>query len=209
MGQALGRALDAIADPIRIRIVRHLAASGPASVAELARVADVHANTVRAHLSALERAAVVLCEPGPRRGRGRPALRFRLHDDAPPPGADLRGLAELLAAAVGQPRGRRLARLRELGSRWGHRLLPRAASGRDPGQELADGLSRLGFRARLCADRVELSACPCPLISPDHPQTVCALAHGAAAGILAPAGLKVRTATHEPSRRRCVLLLGE
>ena len=209
MGQALGRALDAIADPIRIRIVRHLAASGPASLAELARVADVHANTARAHLSALERASVVLCEPGPRRGRGRPALRFRLRDDAPPPGADLRGLAELLAAAVGRPRERRLAHLRELGSGWGHRVRARAADDREVGHELADGLSRLGFRARLCDDRVELTACPCPLISPDHPQTVCALAHGAAAGILAPAGLKVRAATHEPSRQRCVLLLGQ
>lgn len=208
MGQAFGRALDAVADPIRLRIVRHLAATGPASVAELARVAEVHANTARAHLSALEEAAVVLCEVGPPRGRGRPALRFRLREDAPPPGADLRGLAELLAAAVGRPRGRRLARLRELGRGWGHRLRLRAVGDRDPQRELAEGLSRLGFRARLCANRVELSACPCPVISPDHPQTVCALAHGVAAGILAPAGLKVRAASHEPSRQRCVLLLG-
>jgi hypothetical protein len=32
--------------------------------------------------------------------------------------------------------------------------------------------------------------------------------HGAAAGILAQAGLEVRSASHEPARRRCTLLLG-
>jgi predicted ArsR family transcriptional regulator len=208
VGQAFSRALDAVADPIRMRIVRHLAARGPASIAELARAAGVHANTARAHLSALERAAVVLREPEAPRGRGRPALRFRLREDAPPPGADLRALAELLAAAVGRPRGPRLARLRELGTGWGHRVRPRAAGERDPAHELAEGLSRLGFRARLSGNQVELSACPCPLISPDHPEIVCTLAQGAAAGLVAHAGLNVRSASHEPAHQRCVLVLG-
>jgi predicted ArsR family transcriptional regulator len=207
VGQAFSPALDAVVDPIRMRIVRHLAARGPASIAELSSAAGVHANTTRAHLSALERAAVVLRETGAPRGRGRPALRFRLRDDAPPPGADLRALVELLAAAVGRPRGRRLARLRELGSGWGRRLRPRAPGEQDLRRAITEGLARLGFRARLLDDRVELSACPCPLVSPDHPETVCALAQGAAAGILAQAGLRIRSASHEPACRRCSLLL--
>jgi predicted ArsR family transcriptional regulator len=209
VGQASAAALDAIADPIRIEIVRHLAARGSASIAELSRAVGVHANTARAHVSALERAAVVVHEAEPPRGRGRPALRFRLREDAPPPGADLRGLAELLATAVGRPRGRRLARLRELGRGWGHRTRPRAAGELDLRRDVAEGLSRLGFRARLSGDRVDLSACPCPLVSPDHPETICALAHGAAAGILAQAGLEVRSASHDPARQRCVLTVGK
>jgi predicted ArsR family transcriptional regulator len=208
VGQAFNPALDAVADPIRLRIVRHLTARGPASIAELAHAAGVHANTARAHVGALERAAVVQREAEAPRGRGRPALRFRLREDTAPPGVDLRALAELLAAAVGRPRGQRLARLRRLGKGWGHRRRLRAAGGQDVGGEVADGLSQLGFRAQLSGDRLDLSACPCPLISPDHPETVCALAHGAASGILAEAGLKVRSASHEPARRSCTLLLG-
>jgi predicted ArsR family transcriptional regulator len=208
MGQAFNPALDAVADPIRLGIVRHLAARGSASIAELSHAVGVHANTARAHLAALERAAVVRREAEAPRGRGRPALRFRLREDAPALGVDLRPLAELLAAAVGRPRGQRLARLRRLGKGWGHRRRPPAAGDRDLGGEIAEGLSQLGFRARLSGDRVDLTACPCPLISPDHPETVCALAHGAASGILAQAGLKVRSASHEPARRRCTLLLG-
>jgi predicted ArsR family transcriptional regulator len=213
MGQGPARAFDAVADPVRLRIVRHLAARGAASVAELSRAAGVHPNTTRAHLAALVDADVVLREAEAPRGRGRPALRFRLQEDGPPPAADLRALAQVLAAAVGRPRGRRLARLRRLGVHWARRL-PRARAAdhrRDEDSsialELADGLARLGFRARLRRDRVELSACPCPVVSPDHPATVCALVHGAADGILAGAGLAVLSASHDPEARRCVLWL--
>ena len=58
-------------------------------------------------------------------------------------------------------------------------------------------LFRLGLRARLSGNQVELSACPCPLTSPDHPAIVCTLAQGAAAGLLAHAGLNVRSASHQ------------
>jgi predicted ArsR family transcriptional regulator len=103
VGQAFSPALDAVVDPIRMRIVRHLAARGPASIAELSSAAGVHANTARAHLSALERAAVVLREAEAPRGRGRPALRFRLRDDAPPPGADRAGSGRPRAPARPRP----------------------------------------------------------------------------------------------------------
>ncbi|HWT23855.1 MAG TPA: helix-turn-helix domain-containing protein [Solirubrobacteraceae bacterium] len=209
MGQGPRRAFEAVADPVRLRIVRHLAARGAATVAELSRAAAVHPNTTRAHLAALEDADVVLREAEAPQGRGRPALRFRLHEDRPPPGADLHGLAEVLAAAVGRPRGRALARLRRLGGHWARRLPRTRGAGREASiaLDVADVLARLGFRARLCPDRVELSACPCPLVAPDHPATVCALAHGAADGILAAAGLGVRSAAHDPVNRRCVLWL--
>jgi predicted ArsR family transcriptional regulator len=202
MGQATTTALEAVADPIRLRIVRHLAVGGAASVAELARAAGVHANTVRAHVAALERRGVLHRAPSVARGRGRPALRFRLHDDAPPPDADPHGLAKVLASLVGRPRGTRgLARLRSAGAAWGR---GRAGGGR----ELIGGLGQLGFRARIDGDRLELSACPCPLVAPAHPETVCQLAQGAANGILAGSGRRVVAAEHDPERRRCTLVLG-
>ena len=190
----------ALADPVRLRLVGHLVEHEAATVAELARAAGVHANTARAHLGALEKAGVVVrCAPTPR-GRGRPTLRFELAEHHPPPGADFRAMAGLLADAVGHPG----ARLRELARRWGR---ARHRSGPDLDAQLSEGLGRLGFRARLADDRVELRACPCPTVAPDRPETICALAEGVAAGIAAPAGYTVRDAAHDPERRRCTLTL--
>jgi predicted ArsR family transcriptional regulator len=201
VGQA-SRAFDAIADPIRLRIMRHLAARGSASIGELAQSTGAHANTVRAHAAALERAGVLDRVSAIPKGRGRPPIRFRLRDDTPPPGADAHGLAAVLAAALGRPRGpRALARLRSLGAAWG-----RERPGGD--RELVDGLARLGFHARLDGDRVELTACPCPLVAPAHPEAICHVAHGAANGILCDSGRRVQAAEHDPHRRRCVLTLG-
>jgi predicted ArsR family transcriptional regulator len=202
VGQAANRAFEAVADPTRLRMMRHLAARGAASVVELAQSAGVHANTVRAHAAALERAGVLEREPVIPTGRGRPTLRFRLRDDTPPPGADPHGLATLLATALGRPRGAQaLARLRSLAAAWG-----RDRAGGTP--ELVEGLARLGFRVRVEGDRVELAACPCPVVAPAHPEAICQLAHGAANGILADAGRRVRVAEHDPQRRRCVFTLG-
>ena len=183
--------------------MRHLTAHRSASVGELAQSTGAHANTVRAHIAALERAGVLDREPAIPKGRGRPPLRFRLRDDTPPPGAESHGLASVLAAALGRPRGARaLERLRSLGAAWG-----RDRAGGD--RELVDGLARLGFRARVDGDRVELAACPCPLVAPTHPEAICHVAHGAANGILTESGRYVQAADHDPQRRRCVLTLGE
>jgi predicted ArsR family transcriptional regulator len=202
VGQAANKTLEAVADPIRLRIMRDLAARGSASIVELAQSAGVHANTVRSHAAALERAGVLDREPAIPEGRGRPPLRFRLRDDTPPLGADAHGLAAVLASALGRPHGAwALARLRSLGAAWG-----RDRAGGD--RELVNGLARLGFRARVEGDRVELAACPCPLVAPAHPEAICRVAHGAANGILTDSGRSVRAVEHDPQRRRCVLTLG-
>jgi predicted ArsR family transcriptional regulator len=201
VGQAADRAFEAVADPVRLGIIRDLAARGSASIVELAHSTGVHANTVRSHAAALERAGVLAREPAIPEGRGRPPLRFRLRDDTPPPGADPHGLAAVLAAALGRPRSARaLARLRSVAAAWG-----RDRAGGD--RELVDGLARLGFRARVDGDRVELAACPCPLVAPAHPEVICQLADGAANGILADSGRRVRAVEHDPQRRRCVLTI--
>jgi predicted ArsR family transcriptional regulator len=203
VGQAVNTAFEAVADPIRLRIMRHLTAHGSASIGELAQSTGVHANTVRAHTAALARAGVLARERALPEGRGRPPLRFRLRDDTPAPCADAHGLAAVLAAALGRPRGTRaLARLRSLGAAWG-----RDRAGGDG--ELVDGLARLGFRARVEGDRLELAACPCPLVAPTHPETICHVALGAVNGILADSGRRVEAGAHDPQRRRCVLTLAQ
>jgi GT2 family glycosyltransferase len=51
--------LEAIADDVRLGILRHLSQRDDATVADLARAAGAHPNTVRSRLSALEDAEVV------------------------------------------------------------------------------------------------------------------------------------------------------
>jgi predicted ArsR family transcriptional regulator len=201
VGQAASSVFEAVADPIRLRIVRHLAARGPASVVELAQSAGVHANTVRSHAAALERAGVLDRQPATPVGRGRPVLLFRLSEETPP-AVEPHGLATVLASAFGRPRGAPAwARLRSLAAAWGRE---RAGGARG----LVDGLAGLGFRARVEGDRVELAACPCPLVAPGHPETICHVAQGAVNGLLADSGRRVQDAEHDPRRRRCVLILG-
>ena len=91
-------ALDAIADPVRLRVVRHLARTESATLPELSEAAGVHLNTVRPHIDALIAASVLVREPQAPSGRGRPRIGYRLAGDWSPPTADYRGLAELLAA---------------------------------------------------------------------------------------------------------------
>jgi predicted ArsR family transcriptional regulator len=203
MGQGRGEGFEALADPIRLRIARHLAAHGPASVAQLTQVVGAHPNTVRAHTAALERAGLLQREGSAARGRGRPVVLFRLHDELPPPDVDSHALAALLARATDRSRqGRPLAKLRSIGAAWG-----RARAGGD--REVIDGLGRLGFRTRVDGERLELWACPCPLVAQAYPEIVCEIAYGAADGILAGSGRSVRSAEHDPARRRCVLRLGD
>jgi DNA-binding transcriptional ArsR family regulator len=71
--------LEAVANPIRLRIVRSLSESESASLDELAQAVSAQRNTVRAHLRALMGAGVVARLPGQSDGRlGRPPARYRL-----------------------------------------------------------------------------------------------------------------------------------
>src|SRR3954454_7869674 len=92
--------LDAVADPIRLRIVRRLAEVPSATLPELAEAAGVHLNTVRPHVQALEDAAGVTRQTQPPQGRGRPPIAYRLVDGWTPPTTDFLGLAELLASTL-------------------------------------------------------------------------------------------------------------
>lgn len=180
---------------------------GPATLPELAKAADVHLNTARAHVLALEEAGILRGEPGEPAGRGRPPFRYRLAGDFTLPTTDFRGLAELLAAAVARS-GQSPAELRRLGQDWGRYLAGR------PGAQtlehvLPAALERLGFAARIEGHEVILSSCPCPLVSPDNPVLVCNLAVAVVEGVLAGAGSDLRVAgtTHDPASRRCTAVL--
>src|SRR3954463_962626 len=125
--------LDAIADPIRLRIVRRLSETPAATLPELARAADVHLNTVRPHVAALEHAGVLTRERQGPPGRGR----------APRPAPA--GAPGTRPAARAVPVGRRLAAA-------DHRLpRPRGAPGRHARALRAEHARPQGRRGRVGA----------------------------------------------------------
>ncbi len=200
-------ALDLVADPVRLRILRHLAERGPASLQELARAARVHRNTARPHVAALQDAGVLVGDTERRSGRGRPRLRYRLHGEWSPPTVDHRGLAELLAAVV-ITAGIDDAQLDRLGREWGRWLAGRPG-GRRAAPVTPAALERRGFIARVGPAAVELSACPCALVCPQRPTAICTLAAAAVDGVLdgTADGRRVAARAHDPARRRCTLTL--
>jgi predicted ArsR family transcriptional regulator len=199
--------IEAIADPVRLGIVRFLSERAPATPAEIADGIGVHLNTVRAHLSALESADVVVSSERAVAGRGRRPVEYAVADGSVMAATDFFALAELLAAAVVRS-DVGAAELRELGVEWGAYLVGRPGR-RDAVAAARDALERLGFSARATEDRVDTTGCPCPLLAPDRPEVVCTLACGVVEGALRAAGSKRRVARHDndPQRRACTIRL--
>jgi predicted ArsR family transcriptional regulator len=195
--------LALVADPVRLQILRRLSEGGPASVTELAAAADVHVNTARPHVAALEEARVLVRTAGEPAGRGRPADRYALAEDWRLPGDDLHGLAELLAGLLVRVAPGR-EEIESFGRDWGRFLLGRPG-GHDLHRDLPPALERLGFQARMDGDEVQLSSCPCPLVSPQRPDLLCSLAVAVIDGLADAAGspLRVGAAAHDSRRRRC------
>src|SRR4051794_38457037 len=199
--------LDAVADPVRLRIVRHLAGGGSATLAELADVAGVHLNTIRAHVAALEQADVLVSAQKAASGPGRPAVEYRLVDGWGLSSTASRGRPGLRAAALVRTSADAAAR-RATGAAWGRSLVGRPRR-HDVATEMPRALERLGFHAEVSGDLVRISGCPCAVVSPDHPEVICALATGLVEGILSATGSDQLVAEHDnhPERRRCTLRL--
>jgi predicted ArsR family transcriptional regulator len=199
--------LDAVADPVRLRVVRHLARHDSATLGELADAAGVHLNTIRAHVASLEEAEVLVSTQKPASGPGRPATEYRLADGWGLSSTDFLELAGLLAAALVRSRPDTEA-LRATGADWGRYLVGRPGR-HDVATQVPLALERLGFHADVAGETVRITGCPCTAVSPDHPEVVCALASGLVDGVLAASGSDVRVAHHDanPEARRCTLLL--
>src|SRR3954471_17829643 len=199
--------LDAVADPVRLRIVRHLAGGGSATLAELADVGGVHLNTIRAKVTALEQADLLESAQKPASGPGRPAVEYRLVEGWGLSSTDFLELAGLLAAALVR-NAPDAETLRATGADWGRYLVGRPGR-RDVATELPRALERLGFHAAMSGELVRITGCPCAIVSPDHPEVVCALATGLVEGVLAASASDLRVAEHDkhPAARRCTLHL--
>jgi predicted ArsR family transcriptional regulator len=202
--------LEAIADPVRLKIVRVLSERGPSTLQELASSTGVHFNTVRQHLRDLEKALFVLhAEEVPRGGRGRPRRSYRLRDGWAVPTSDFRLLAEILAGFLLKSKCKP-EELHGFGANWGTYLAGRPGRHEVP-QELVRMLEQLGCAARLDGSRVILSACPCPLIAPENPPLICHLIVAVSRGFLGASSSEIvlKESAHDPARRSCALKLGK
>ncbi len=203
--------LEAISDPVRLAIVRHLGQAGASTLAEIVAGAGVHRNTVRHHVAALEEADVIEPAEAERPGRGRPRKRYRLRGSWTLPSTDFRGLAEVLAQLVRVLKPSP-AVIRKIGHAWGRYFRGR------PGElslekDLPPVLERLGFMADMDGRELRVSGCPCPLVLPENPSIVCAMMTAVVEGYLQADGSPgasptVRGARHDPQRRSCTLRLG-
>ena len=195
--------LEAVSNPIRLRVVRHLEQAGDASLEDLAAAAGVHVNTVRTHLAALEAGGAIRRISAEPAGRGRPPLRYRLAADWTLPSSDFRGLAEVLAAALARA-GATADDVRAVGLEWGRYLLGRPGD-HDVERDLPLALEQLGFGARVEGRTLRLSGCPCSLVLPGRPELLCELAMSVADGVLtgAGSGLRVGAREHDPVQRAC------
>ena len=201
---------EAIADPVRLSIVRHLGEAGPSTLAQIVAGAGVHRNTVRHHVAALLKANVIEPAESDRPGRGRPRKRFRLRGSWSLPSTDFRGLAEVLAQLVRVLRPGP-AMIRKVGQAWGRYFRGRPGE-RSLAKDLPPVLERLGFLAQVDGREVRLSGCPCPLMIPEDPAIVCKLMTAVVEGYLqagdpSDAAMVIRGAEHDPQRRACTLRL--
>jgi predicted ArsR family transcriptional regulator len=199
--------LESIADPIRLRVVRHLDDRGAASLREIAEAVGVHVNTARPHVQALEADGVLHSRQRQAQGPGRRVIEYFLAEPLTGSEADVMAMAELLAAALARAQVDEV-QLRRIGADWGRYLSGRP--GGDPIARLPEVLARFGYRAQADDRSVALERCLCPLVSPDAPLNICVLIEGVVQGTLAAAGsdLVVAERDHDPDARSCRLRLG-
>ena len=147
-------------------------------ITDIARLLDVHANTVRFHLDALVDAGLVERVPSAASGPGRPALVYRPVPAMDPAGPrSFRFLSEVLLgelAAGDDGHGRAV----DAGRRWALATMP--ASTRAPATAtLVEMLDRLGFAPQTpSAGRIDLHNCPFLEVVEPYGRLVCALHSG-------------------------------
>ena len=196
--------LESIADPIRLRVVRHLDDHGAASLTEIAEAVGVHVNTARPHVQALEGDGILHSRQRQAQGPGRRVIEYYLSEPISGPEADVMAMAELLAAALARASVDE-GQLRRIGADWGRYLSGRP--GQDAIARLPEVLARFGYRVQTDGQTVALEHCLCPLVSPDAPLNICVLIEGVVEGTLAAAGsdLVITEREHHPDERSCRL----
>jgi predicted ArsR family transcriptional regulator len=190
------RQARALGDPTRYDIFRFVAdAQGPVRVATLARYLGFNHNAVRQHLAKLTEAGLLTEERASPTTTGRPPLEYRVAPTAmgswgAPGPYELLALMLLEIAEGDRTPG-------EAGRDAGRALGATFADGADPLDAVEREMARRGFEPRREAHgtvtELVLQRCPFLAAASAHPDVVCEIHRGLAAGILdgMAAGLQV------------------
>jgi len=162
----------------RSRLLETLASSpAPMSLAALAEASELHVNTVREHLDALEQRGLVQRESVVPRGRGRPASLYRAAE--PEDHSEYAGLATALASVIHRTSERPRDDAVAAGEGWG-RDLARSTAGPQASataarRQVVALLDDLGFAPEADARSSVVRLTRCPLLDAAHryPDVVC------------------------------------
>jgi predicted ArsR family transcriptional regulator len=182
-------------------------AGRPLAADEVARLAGLHPNTARFHLSALLADGLVERATEARTSPGRPRVLYRARGDAAPGPRSYRLLAEMLTGLVGSLAAATGSAV-EAGRAWGRRLVG-VPAGEVPVEEAVARMNQLldsiGFRPALHGDpagegeaEVWLHHCPFREVAEGNPDVVCALHLGLMQGALAGLEAAVTASSLEP-----------
>lgn len=199
-------ASHAMSEPQRAQILEALrGASEGLGVADLARRAELHPNTVRWHLGHLADAGLVRARRLHTGRRGRPRLAYEATAGPVEPTSGHRFLSAMLATALeASPNGVALAD--EAGAVWGRHLVAGGedTSGSGPSSALDHVVGLLdehGFEPKVVARTIEMHRCPFVELVEAHGEVVCTLHRGLIAGALEALGAELSIAALEPWAR--------
>jgi predicted ArsR family transcriptional regulator len=205
------RQARALGDPTRYDIFRFVAESpAPVRVAALAQYLGFNHNAVRQHLAKLTEAGLLTEERASPTTTGRPPLEYRVAPTAmgswgaPGPYEFLALMLLDIADGACSPV--------EVGAHAGRALSESCAEGADPLDTLEAEMARRGFEpkreTRGPVTELVLERCPFLAAASAHPEVVCQIHRGLAAGILDGMGAEVRVGNlivHPPAEAGCRL----
>jgi predicted ArsR family transcriptional regulator len=164
---------------------------GPVTLSELSEATELHPNTLREHLEALQRSGLLRREPAAPAGPGRPAWLYRAAAVTAAGHSEYAGLAGALAATIHRTSADPAADAALAGTDWGHELaaghgrpaVPEEASAR--GQVVAL-LDEIGFAPESDSTHAEVRLTQCPLLETAvrYPDVVCNVHLGIVRGAL-------------------------
>lgn len=169
----------------------------PTTQAALVKLAGLHPNTVREHLSALVGQGFVRRERAVPSGRGRPAWLYETTGEVHPADSDYAELAAVLAASLARSSADPAKAGAEAGTDWGRELARnRGAAPSTPAaarEQVMTLLDDLGFAPE--SDPVEprhvrLTRCPLLEAAHRHPDVVCGVHLGIVQGAFAEYGVE-------------------
>lgn len=205
------RQARALGDPTRYDIFRFVAESpAPVRVAALAQYLGFNHNAVRQHLAKLTDAGLLTEERASPTTTGRPPLEYRVAPTAMgswgAPGPYEFLALMLLDIAEGE------CSPAEVGAGAGRALAESCAEGADPLDTLEAEMARRGFEPRRetrgPVTELVLERCPFLAAASAHPEVVCQIHRGLAAGILDGMGAEVQVGdliVHPPAEAGCRL----